>query len=77
MVRLRVKEILAEQGMTKYSLHKKMQMMTGISYGNFNNMVENKTSSIKYDNIDLLCDLLHCDVGDLFEREADDTEDMT
>lgn len=73
MVRLRVKELLQEKGMTKYRLHLLMQVRNGISYGNFNNMVENKTASIKYSNIDLLSEILECDIGDLFER-VDESE---
>ena len=73
MVRLRVKELLQEKGMTKYRLHLLMQVRNGISYGNFNNMVENKTASIKYSNIDLLSEILECDLGDLFER-VDESE---
>ena len=65
MVRLRVLEILKEQGRSKYWLHKRMG---GISYQNFNSMVENKTSSVKYENLDLMSDLLNCSVGDLFEK---------
>ena len=68
MVRLRVKELLEERGITKYRLHQQMQRKNGISYGNFNSMVENKTSSIRYSNLDLLCEILECEVGELFER---------
>ena len=71
MVRLRVKELLAEKGMTKYRLHQIMQLKTGISYGNFNSMIENKTSSIKYKNIELLSNIFDCEIGELFEKTSD------
>ena len=39
-----------------------------MSYQNFNNMISNKTKSIKYENIELLCELLDCSPNDLFEK---------
>ena len=71
MVKLRVMEILSDRGMTKYRLHQKMQAECGISYGNFKSMIENKTSSIKYRNIELLSKILECNIGDLFEIVSD------
>lgn len=67
MVRLRVLEILAEQQHTKYWLFKRMDM----TYQNFSRMVNNETSSIKYENLDKLCNLLNCQIGDLFEKIDD------
>lgn len=63
MVRLRVLEILEEQNHTKYWLFKQMDL----SYQNFNRMVMNQTSSIRFDNIDKLSKILNCPIGDLFE----------
>ena len=63
MVRLRILEILAEQNHTKYWLFKQMDL----SYQNFNRMVQNETTSIKFENIEKLCKILDCPVGDLFE----------
>lgn len=67
MVRLRVLEILAEQNRTKYWLWKQMDM----SYQNFNRIVNNETSSIRFDNLDRISQLLNVPVGDLFEQTAD------
>lgn len=64
MVRLRVLDILKEQNHTKYWLYKQMDM----SYQDFNRMVSNETSSIRFDNLDKLSDILNCSVGDLFEK---------
>lgn len=64
MVRLRILEILKEQGHTKYWLFKQMDL----SYQNFNRMVTNQTSSIRFENLDTLSTLLNCPVGDLFEK---------
>lgn len=63
MVRLRVEEILEEQKHTKYWLYKQMDL----SYQNFNKMITNQTSSIKFENLDKLCHILNCPIGNLFE----------
>lgn len=67
MVRLRILEILEEQNHTKYWLYKRMEM----SYQNFNRIVNNETSSIRFDNLDKLSKILNCSVGDLFEVVED------
>lgn len=68
MVRLRVLEILKEQNHTKYWLHKQMDL----SYQNFNKMITNQTTSIRFDNLDKLSKILNCTIGDLFERIEED-----
>ncbi len=67
MVRLRILQILSEQNHTKYWLYKQMDL----SYQNFNRMVTNQTSSIRFDNLDKLSKILDCPVGDLFETIED------
>lgn len=67
MVRLRITEILEEQNHTKYWLYKQMDL----SYQNFNKMVTNQTSSIRFDNLDKLSTILNCSIGDLFEKTND------
>lgn len=63
-MKLRVDEILKEKGKTKYWLY--MQM--GLSYQNLNNLIMNKTSGIKFENLQALCDILECTPNDLFEE---------
>lgn len=63
MVRLRVLDLLKEQGKTKYSIYKQL----GMSYLNFNKMVNNETKSIRYEIIEALCLMLNCVPNDLFE----------
>lgn len=63
MVLLNVKQILKDKGKTKYWLFHQLDC---ISYTNFNNMIEQKTNSIKYENIEKLCDVLDCEPQDLF-----------
>lgn len=70
MVRLRILEILSEQNHTKYWLYKQMDL----SYQNFNRMVQNETSSIRFENLDRLCKILNCSIGELFEVTEDTKE---
>ena len=70
MVRLRVLELLQEQGRTKYWLYKQL----GMSYQNFNKMVNNETQSIKMGRIETLCQLLNCAPNDLFQIDWETPE---
>ena len=63
-MKLRILEILKEKNKTKYWLYIQM----GLSYQNFNNLVNNKTTSIKFSNLELLCNILECTPNDLFEN---------
>ena len=63
MIKLRVLELLEKKGKTKYWLYKQL----GMSYQNFNKMVNNQTKSIRYDNIETLCYILECTPNELFE----------
>lgn len=65
MIRLRILKILDEQGHTKYWLYKRMDML---SYRNFKNIVENETSSIRFETLDKLSKILNVPVGELFEQ---------
>ncbi len=62
MIKLDVLNLLKKKKKTKYWLYNQLNM----SYQNFNNMVNNKTKSIKYENIDIICQLLNCKPNDLF-----------
>ena len=65
MLELNILEILIKKEKTKYWLYKRMNM----TYTNFNNIVTNKTKSIKYENIEKLCDILECTPNDLFIKK--------
>ncbi len=67
MIKLRVLELLEREGKSKYWLYKQL----GMSYQNFNNMVNNRTKSIRYENIETICLLLHCNPNELFEITED------
>ena len=71
MVKLRILEILESQNHTKYWLFKQLDL----SYQNFNRMVNNETSSIRFENLDKLSTILNRPVGDLFEKVEDPIDD--
>ena len=62
MLKLNVIELLEEKGRTKYLLYKQL----GMSYQNFSRMINNETCSIKYENIEAMCQLLECTPNELF-----------
>lgn len=64
-MKLCVLEKLDQMGKTKYWLYKQM----GMSYQNFSRMVNGETRSIKFSNLELLCNVLDCEPGDLFVYE--------
>ncbi len=63
-MKLRILEILKEKKKTKYWLY----IQTGLSYQNFNRLVNNQTGAIKFENLKMLCDILECTPNDLFEE---------
>ncbi len=67
MIKLNVLKLLEKNNKTKYWLYKQL----GMSYQNFNKMVNNETKSIRYENIETICLLLNCTPNDLFEITED------
>lgn len=67
MVKLNALKLLEEEGKTKYWLYKQL----GMSYQNFNKMVNNETKSIQYEMVDAMCNIFDCTPNDLliFEEE--------
>ena len=67
MVKLNALELLQKKGKTKYWLYKQL----GMSYQNFNRMVNNETKSIQYEMIDAMCTISECIPNELltFEEE--------
>lgn len=70
MIKLNALQLLEKRGKTKYWLYKQL----GMSYQNFTNMIENRTRSIRYANIETLCLLLECTPNELFEINFDEQE---
>lgn len=61
MIKLNAAQLLDKKGKTKYWLYKQL----GMSYQNFNRMINNETQSIRYENIEAMCLLLDCTPNDL------------
>lgn len=71
VIRLRIKEILEERGKSNYWLSQQL----GMCYRNYHNIVTNKTSAIRFDTMERLCEILEIPVAELFE-EIEDPIDM-
>lgn len=69
MLKLNVLELLKERERTKYWLF----VQLGMTYTNYNNLIMNRTKSIKYDTVEKLCDILECEPNDLFVKANEDT----
>ena len=67
MVTLDVLSLLEKKGKTKYWLYHQL----GMSYQNFSRMVNNETKSIRYENIEALCQIFECTPNDLFRFTED------
>ena len=63
-MKLRIPEILKEKNKSKYWLY----IQLGLSYQNFNRLVSGQTKSIKFENLQALCDILGCTPNDLLEE---------
>lgn len=70
MVKLNVLELLEKRQKSKYWLY----MQLGMSYQNFNNMVNNKTKSIRYETLEVLCQIFECTPNELFIFDDEEGE---
>ena len=70
MVKLRIEEILTEKGKSKYWLNQRLNM----SYRNFNNLVSNNTTSVRFETLDKLSEILEVPVQDLFIQIPDKSD---
>ena len=61
MIKLNALELLGQKNKTKYWLYKQL----GMSYQNFNKMINNETKSIQYDMVDKMCRILECTPDEL------------
>ena len=70
MLYLNVKELLKKKRKTKYWLVQNMHS----DYKTISDMMDNKTSGIKFETIEKLCILLDCTPNDIFLIETESTE---
>ena len=61
MIKLDVLSMLKRHGKTKYWLYKQL----GMSYQNFNRMINNETRSIRYETLNAMCGIFGCTPNDL------------
>ncbi|MBP3831960.1 MAG: helix-turn-helix transcriptional regulator [Clostridia bacterium] len=65
MFQLDVDKILKSKNKTRYWLFNELNSISPMSYTNFNNMIDNRTKSIKYENLSKLCKILQCTPNDI------------
>lgn len=65
MIRLRLKEILAEKKISRYRL----QLLTNLNYPRINQLYKNTAKTISFEELDTLIKVLNCSVSDLIESE--------
>lgn len=70
MYELNVINILKKQNKSKYWLFNQLNNIKPISYTNFNNIVTNKTQSIKYSTITNFCNILKCTPNELLVQNT-------
>lgn len=63
-VRFRLRELLAERGMSQTDL----QIKTGLAYSTVNDLFNNKPRRVELETLDVLCEVLDCSIADLLER---------
>ena len=70
MLDLNVKELLKNRRKTKYWLVQNMHS----DYKTISDMMDNKTSGIRFETIEKLCILLDCTPNDIFKLEEESKE---
>lgn len=70
IIRLRIKEILAEKGKSDYWLSQQL----GMCYRNYHNIVTNQTSAVRFETLGKLCEILDVPISELFEQINDPEE---
>ncbi len=66
MVELNVDNLLKKKNKSRYWLFNQLNSTKIMSYSNFLNLIDSRTKSIKYENIEKLCSILECTPNDLF-----------
>lgn len=61
-------DVLKQKGITQYQLSK----TTGMTLPNINNLCNGKTSGIKFDKLEKICNALNCTPNDILLCDKDD-----
>lgn len=70
MLKSRLRVLLAEHDMTQ----SKLSELTGIRPGTVTNIVNNNIKQIPVEAVCKICELLNCDIGDIFQYVPDKKE---
>lgn len=63
IMKILIDDVLKAQNRTRYWLAKE----TGVTHLNISNLCEQKTSSIKFEVLERICEALKCDPGDVLK----------
>ena len=63
-VRFRLRELLADRGMSQTEL----QTRSRLAYSTVNDLYNNKPRRVELETLDVLCDVLDCSIAELLER---------
>lgn len=67
MIQLQIKELLKKQKKTKYWFVKNMEG----GYQSLTRLMNNETSSIKFETLEKMCDIFNCEISDIVVRKKD------
>ena len=65
MIQLQIKELLKKQKKTKYWVVKNMEG----GYQSLTRLMNNETSSIKFETLEKMCDIFNCEISDIVVRK--------
>lgn len=63
MIKIYIESILKSKEKSVYWLSKR----TGITQNNLANLINGKTTAIKFDNLESICNALGCDISDIIK----------
>lgn len=67
MIKVNIDNMLEKRNKTAYWLSKEGRM----AYNNLSKLIKNETNSIKFENLEIICDLLDCEIQDILEIVKD------
>ncbi|AGY77962.1 helix-turn-helix domain-containing protein [Clostridium autoethanogenum] len=70
MIHIKINEQLKKQGKTIYWLSKECKC----NYANLKKLAANNTDSIKFSLLEIICEVLKCDLSDVMEIIKDNEE---
>lgn len=65
MIQLQIKELLKKQKKPKYWFVKNMEG----GYQSLTRLMNNETSSIKFETLEKMCDIFNCEISDIVVRK--------